>query len=202
MRDSGNGRTIKIPVRTVGRQLPPTQERPRPLLAGPDEEREEVVEARPQVEARDQVEADALDWEERLPPWPAEEEAPRVEVERRARERAERRADLRIREERKRLLGRLLAVADNLERALRHADAGDPLRAGIELTLDDLRLQLAQEGVAPIQALGRRFDPNLHEAVAVDGSGGEEVVEVVQTGYTLDGELLRPARVVVGLYRR
>jgi molecular chaperone GrpE len=202
MRDSGNGRTIKIPVRAVGRQLPPTEERVRPLLAGPDEEREEVVEARPEVEAREQVEADALEWEERLPPWPLEEEVPRGEVERRARERAERRAELRIREERKRLLNRLLTVADNLERALRHAGADDPLRAGIELTLGDLRSQLAQEGVEPIPALGRPFDPNLHEAVAVDGSGGEEVVEVVQTGYTLDGELLRPARVVVGRNRR
>ena len=59
MRDSGNGRTIKIPVRAVGRQLPPTEERARPLLAGPDEEREEVVEARPEVEAREQVEAES-----------------------------------------------------------------------------------------------------------------------------------------------
>lgn len=185
-------------MRPVGRQLPAAEGRARPLLAGPDEEREEVVEARPEVEAREQVEADALEWEERLPRWPVEAEAPRVAAERRARERAERRAELRIREERARLLNRLLTVADNLERALRHADAGDPLRAGIELTLDDLRSQLAQEGVAPIQALGQPFDPNLHEAVAVDGSGGEEVVEVVQTGYTLDGELLRPARVVVG----
>jgi molecular chaperone GrpE len=198
MRDPGNGRTIKIPVRTVTRQLPPAAETSRPLLAQPHEDHQDVVEARPEVEARDAVEADALEWEAPQTRWPVEEEAPRIEAERRARERIERRAELRIREERVRLLNRLLTVADNLERALRHADDNDPLRAGIELTLDDLRLQLAQEGVAPIQALGQPFDPNLHEAVAVDGSGGEEVVEVVQTGYTLHGELLRPARVVVG----
>ena len=96
------------------------------------------------------------------------------------------------------MLLRLLTVADNLERALDHADADDPLRAGVQLTLNDLMKQLAQEGVEPIQTLGQPFDPHVHEAVATDGSGGDRVIKVLQTGYTLNGELLRPARVVVG----
>jgi molecular chaperone GrpE len=114
------------------------------------------------------------------------------------RRRIEHRAQQQIQEERARLLNRLLGVADNLERALAHAATDDPLRAGVQLTLHDLINQMAQEGVEPIQALGQPFDPNLHEAVATDGTGGDRVVKVVQTGYTLDGELLRPARVVVG----
>jgi len=92
----------------------------------------------------------------------------------------------------------MLSVADDLERALSHADKTDPLRAGVELTLGSLLKQLRQEGVEPIQALGQRFDPNLHEAVASDGSGADQVVKVVRAGYNLDGELLRPAQVIVG----
>jgi molecular chaperone GrpE len=98
------------------------------------------------------------------------------------------------------LVNRLLSIADNLERALAHADSKDPLYAGVRLTFDDLMEQLKKEGVRPIPALGRSFDPNLHEAVATDGSGGNTVVKVLDTGYMLNGNLLRPARVVVGTY--
>jgi len=114
------------------------------------------------------------------------------------RRRAERQARFQIEQERDRLLKRMLSVADDLERALSHADKTDPLRAGVELTLGSLLKQLRQEGVEPIQALGQRFDPNLHEAVASDGSGADQVVKVVRAGYNLDGELLRPAQVIVG----
>ena len=192
MRYRGNGRTIKIPVRAAKGQLPIVEEEARPLLTGPDRYHEQVVEARAEVEDRTQVETevDATQWEEPAP-------SRQVEVEEILR-RSERRAEIQIWEERWRLLSRLLTVADNLARALAYADENDPLRAGVQLTLDDLRAQLAQEGVEAIQALGQRFDPNQHEAVATDGSGGETVVEVLLTGYTLNGELLRPARVVVG----
>jgi molecular chaperone GrpE len=107
-------------------------------------------------------------------------------------------AELSIHEERQRLLEHMLGVADNLERALAHADEHDPLYAGVRLSLDDLLGKLAKEGVEPLKAVGKTFDPNVHEAVAVDGSGGSRVVKVLETGYTLNGELLRPARVIVG----
>jgi molecular chaperone GrpE len=122
----------------------------------------------------------------------------RAELERKARERADRRVAAEIRRERQRLLGHLLAVADNLERALAHAEQDQPLRVGVQLTLRALTCQLAQEQVDPIEALGQPFDPRLHEAVAVDGPERDTVVQVLETGYTLGGELLRPARVVVG----
>lgn len=101
-------------------------------------------------------------------------------------------------QERERLLKRLLSVADDLERALKHANLNDPLRSGVNIILNNVLGQLEQEGVEPIQVLGHRFDPNLHEAVASDGSGGDQVVKVVRTGYALDGNLLRPAQVIVG----
>jgi molecular chaperone GrpE len=168
--------------------LPATEVHPRALLTQDGGCEEAVAETRDRVKA--EVEAKVADWKERALRLQAETEN--------ARKRAERRAGTQVRRERQRLLSRLLTVADNLERALAHATADDPLYDGVRLTWSDLRSQLAQEGVEPIQALGQLFDPNLHEAVAADGSGGDTVVEVVQTGYTLDGELLRPARVVVG----
>jgi molecular chaperone GrpE len=107
-------------------------------------------------------------------------------------------ARFQTKQERERLLKRLLSVADDLERALKHANVNDPLRSGVKIILNDVLGQLEQEGVEPIQVLGHKFDPNLHEAVASDGSGGDQVVQVVRTGYALDGNLLRPAQVVVG----
>jgi molecular chaperone GrpE len=139
----------------------------------------------------------ASDFEAQVHDWKAEVARLRnreVDVRRQVRHQAE----SSVREERERLLNRLLAVADNLERSLAHADDVDPLYAGVRLTLDGLLAQLAKEGVAPLRVLGEPFDPNQHEAVATDGSGGNVVVRVLQTGYTLNGALLRPARVVVG----
>jgi molecular chaperone GrpE len=153
-------------------------------LTGPENCEKAIVEAKAEVEAK------VADFRERATRWQAEAED--------VRQRTERRAEMRIHQERQRLLTRLLEVADNLERALAHADVNDPLRAGVQLTLDDLRSQLAQEGVEPIQALGQSFDPNFHEAIATDGTGGETVAQVLQTGYMLDGVLLRPARVILG----
>jgi molecular chaperone GrpE len=187
-----NGRTIKIPVKKVALGLPAAEAASRPLLTGsthPDPlgtlpaPREETGNAEAVTGVSVEVAAGI--------------EAERAAIES-VRQRLQRQAEAQVQQERRRLLTRLLAVADNLERALAHADGNDPLRAGVALTLKDLRGQLAQEGVAPIHALGATFDPHLHEAVTTDGSGGDAVVEVLQTGYTLDGQLLRPARVVVG----
>ena len=184
MADSGNGRAIRIPVRKVARQLPLTEDKPPPLLTAPQDCREK------EAETRTQYEEELASLRERASLWRAEASG--------IRKRSERRAETQIRQERQRLLHRLLTVTDNLERALAHSNRNDPLRAGVQLILDDLLAQLAQEGVVPILALGRRFDPTLHEAIATDGSSGDSVVEVVRTGYTLDGETLRAATVIVG----
>ncbi|MFQ5459868.1 MAG: nucleotide exchange factor GrpE, partial [Anaerolineae bacterium] len=104
--------------------------------------------------------------------------------------------------ERRRLLTAILDLADNLERALDHSASGtEELAAGVEATYRELRRLLEKEGVAPIDAMEGPFDPNLHEAVSVvsmPGIDADTVVSVEQGGYTLNGDLLRPARVVVG----
>lgn len=100
------------------------------------------------------------------------------------------------------LLRDLLAVADNLERALEHAGASDDggVAEGVRMVLRQMRDLMASRGVAAVPALGEAFDPNLHEALAMQPSddcpAGTVLVEF-QKGYTLDGAVLRPAKVVV-----
>jgi molecular chaperone GrpE len=118
------------------------------------------------------------------------------------RRRARRQADEALRQQRRDLLLRFLPVADNLERALAHA-ASDPqsLMAGVEGTYRELARVLALSGVAAIEAQDAPFDPALHEAVSVvplPPGSDERVVAVELPGYLMDGELLRPARVIVG----
>ncbi len=106
----------------------------------------------------------------------------------------------------------VLSVADNLQRALEavpgEAPAGDDeeggalasLVGGIELTGRELVSVLQRHGIEKIDAAGEKFDHNLHEAMfempTADAEPGT-VVTVVQTGYVLNGRLLRAARVGV-----
>jgi molecular chaperone GrpE len=99
------------------------------------------------------------------------------------------------------VLRAVLEIADNLERALQ-APAADAqgLRGGVELIRQQLQALLQRFGIACIEAQGLPFDPARHEAVLLVESEGVEsqhVVDVVQQGYTLHGEILRPARVTV-----
>ena len=99
------------------------------------------------------------------------------------------------------LLGDLLPVVDNLDRALA-ADTGDgdALRQGVEIIRRQLLDVMARRGVAPIEAVGADFDPTLHEAVAHepgDGHRDGEVVKELRRGYTLRQRLLRPSMVMV-----
>jgi molecular chaperone GrpE len=57
---------------------------------------------------------------------------------------------------------------------------------------------LESEGVQPIAAVGKPFDPSVHEAVSVDSDGGDTVVEEFQRGYKLHDRVIRPAMVKVG----
>ena len=132
------------------------------------------------------------------------------------RKRQQRWAQDQIEAERHRLLNAYLQVVDDLERALASAGAGDVpsdhgrvshgagLRAGVELTHRAAMQFLQKEGVEPIKAKHQPFDPNWHEAVATRGRNGSglpagTVMEVLETGYLLDGRLLRPAKVVVAV---
>jgi molecular chaperone GrpE len=95
----------------------------------------------------------------------------------------------------------LLTVVDNLERALEAADA-DPssLAKGVALVHEELRGKLQQAGVEAYDPVGERFDPELHEALSTrarEGTDSGQVLETVEKGYALNGQVLRPARVVV-----
>jgi molecular chaperone GrpE len=96
----------------------------------------------------------------------------------------------------------LLAVKDSLEMGLDAADSADAkaLIEGSEATLKLLATTMERFGVVEVDPEGEPFDPELHEAMTMQPSGDVEpgsVLTVIQKGYSLNGRLLRPARVVV-----
>jgi molecular chaperone GrpE len=96
----------------------------------------------------------------------------------------------------------LLQVVDSLEAGLeagKKADA-ESLLAGKQATLKLLQKAFEKFGIEEISPEGAPFDPQQHEAIAMEESARAEpnsVVKVIQKGYQLNGRLLRPARVVV-----
>ena len=93
----------------------------------------------------------------------------------------------------------LLSVVDNLERALAAADsAPEQLVHGVRLVYEELSGVLANAGVESFEPTGEQFDPDQHEAMMTKPGTAGEVLEVFQKGYRLNGQVLRPARVVVG----
>lgn len=100
------------------------------------------------------------------------------------------------------LLTRLLPILDNFQRALAEpaADAQDPFRQGISLTLQQMMDILGREGLEEIRSVGEPFDPHVHEAVETRVVKGLEegiVLEELRKGYRFRGHLLRPALVRV-----
>lgn len=100
------------------------------------------------------------------------------------------------------LIGRLLAVLDDFDRALEHtpADANESWVDGVRLVERKLRGVLESEGVTPIEAVGQPFDPNLHEAVVHEETADHpdnQVIGELQRGYRLHDRVLRPALVRV-----
>lgn len=99
------------------------------------------------------------------------------------------------------VLREMLELADNLDRALEAAaEDGGALRKGVELIAQQLQAKLRRFGVEPLEVQGQEFDPTRHEAVLMvdtDRVPSHHVVDVVQRGYALHGEVLRPARVTV-----
>jgi molecular chaperone GrpE len=100
------------------------------------------------------------------------------------------------------LLTHLVPIADELQRGLAtmpEEEKGSAWAQGVQLIEKKLAALLEREGVAPIEAIGKPFDPAVHEAVATEeGSTQNVVVEVYQTGYKHGQGLLRPAVVKVG----
>ncbi|MFP5389310.1 MAG: nucleotide exchange factor GrpE [Thermoleophilia bacterium] len=100
----------------------------------------------------------------------------------------------------------VVPVLDDLERAIQAAgldpegDSEDGLSHGVLLVFRSLRDSLSRNGVEPVDPTGEKFDPMEHEAlstVQVEGVESGSVVEVMQKGYRLGEQLIRPARVVV-----
>jgi molecular chaperone GrpE len=100
----------------------------------------------------------------------------------------------------------VVPVLDDLERAIQAAgldpegDSEDGLAHGVLLVFRSLRGSLARNGVEAVDPKGEKFDPMVHEALSmqpVEGTESGTVVEVLQKGYRLGDQLVRPARVVV-----
>ncbi len=97
------------------------------------------------------------------------------------------------------VVGQILPIADNLERAGRYSE-GEKVAEGLRLTMNALNECLSKLGVTVFGAAGDKFDPNLHNAIMheEDESKGEgEIVEVFQPGYKRGDKIIRYAMVKV-----
>lgn len=100
------------------------------------------------------------------------------------------------------IVGELLPVLDNFERALDADAASDPeaYAKGMSLIFEQMMTALVKAGLEEIEALGTEFDPNKHSAVMTQASAQYEsghVSTVLQKGYTLNKKVIRPAMVAV-----
>jgi len=107
------------------------------------------------------------------------------------------------------IIQQILPIVDNLERAIDHAECSDQAAAslveGVRMTQREILKVLEKFQVAPIEALGKPFDPNYHQALMQEEShehAENTVVREMQKGYTMHNRLLRPSLVVVSKGRR
>ena len=99
------------------------------------------------------------------------------------------------------IIGELLPVLDNFERALdTKSDDVEGYAKGMELIFTQLRTALEHAGLEEIPALGEEFDPNVHNAVMTEDSDEHEynhISKVLQKGYKLNDKVIRPSMVAV-----
>ncbi|HOP85109.1 MAG TPA: nucleotide exchange factor GrpE [Syntrophorhabdaceae bacterium] len=101
------------------------------------------------------------------------------------------------------LIKELLPVIDNLERALDHSLKTNDYKGiheGVSLVLNEFLRVLERAGLSRVEAVGKKFDPNLHEAFYQEERDDVEsdiVLSELQKGYMLNGRLIRPAMVTV-----
>ena len=98
------------------------------------------------------------------------------------------------------LVSQLLDVIDNFERALLHEEADDSYVEGMKMIFKQLTGVLEKAGLEEINALGEDFDPNFHNAVMTednDDYDSGKVTEVMQKGYLLNKNVIRPSMVKV-----
>ncbi len=103
-------------------------------------------------------------------------------------------------EDRREVFVALLDVVDNMDRALNSAGAeASTWHEGMQAIREQMVMVLSRFDVEPFRAVGQMFNPDLHEAVstvAIPSEPEGKIIEVVQNGYTLNGKVLRPAKVV------
>lgn len=107
--------------------------------------------------------------------------------------RIEKEVSLRHRDVLAKLVDKLVGVLDNLERAESHLKD-----KGLSIAVEQFRRALESEGVKQIESDGKQFDPELMDCVEVVEGPKNTVVETLVKGYTLDNEVIRPAKVKVG----
>jgi len=101
------------------------------------------------------------------------------------------------------IISRFLPIVDNFDRAMasvKHTEETDAVLSGIRLVQRELHSLFKDHGVEVIECNGEKFDPHLHEAIAVvesDEHPDDTVVEEVQRGYMMKGRLIRPSIVKV-----
>ena len=185
----------KVKVKVSDKRVRPAADSPSPVVQDPDPSEEtsaDATETEPVASADARVEGDGnetnRDYLEDLLRVQAEFENTRKRLQR-ERDEAAARATASF-------VSKLLPVLDNLGRAVSHGDV-DP---GVQLVHKELTEMLASEGLDEIEALGRPFDPTIHDAVdAREDPSVEEptCVEVYRAGYRFKGNTIRPAMVVV-----
>ena len=100
----------------------------------------------------------------------------------------------------KNVIEKMLPVVDNFERGLAGATEGDAFAEGMSMIYKQILTTFEQLGVKEIEAVGKTFDPELHNAVMhIDDEayGENEIVEVLQKGYTLHDSVIRHSMVKV-----
>ena len=110
-----------------------------------------------------------------------------------------------MRSAQERLLNKLLPVIDNFDMAMAATTSAqnttvESLKAGVQMIQGQLKAVLAESGVEEIEAMGKPFDPNLHEALSqLESADAPEgtVIQQLRKGYKMRDRLLRPASVIV-----
>ncbi|MBI2118080.1 MAG: nucleotide exchange factor GrpE [Elusimicrobia bacterium] len=102
------------------------------------------------------------------------------------------------------MIERMITILDVMEGALKHSQKATDINSlikGFEIVVQEFFRFLKSEGAQPLKTLGEHFDPHLHEALEQIETNKEEenniILEEIQKGYTLNGQLLRPAKVKV-----
>lgn len=96
-------------------------------------------------------------------------------------------------------IAKLLPIMDNLEIAIKNKDKQQEFIKAVELIYADLFSMLEKDGLKPIEAEGKKFDPCFHEALISEKTGKDEniVLEELQKGYTFRGCVIRTSKVKV-----